>query len=456
VAPYNKSDRLVATPIAPRSGRVRAGAIENRVMPSMKSSSSAGKLPIRRGPVEYSLGSEADHEAVYQTLLHVFHGPDREAFLGSLSDPDYQPDQRLLAKVDGRVASHVHLTRRKVHYGSATLPLNGVMWVGTLPEYRGLGFAQNLIRLADGRARETGVVLQALTTAMPQFYRPLGWGICGRQSFGLIPSRNLPATGDGLIEAKGGPWQVRPWRQVELGDLMDLYDRQYARTTGSVVRSEDYWRWIIGRRYAHVIWVACQGETVRGYAFVKDHRVLEIATDPAHPHALNALLGRVRAEALERAYPEVVVHAPNDHPAMAIIRESSGRVIHAEDWEGQSSMYHVPDVGGFLRAILPELERRVRESDAPAPQELGLTVGDDRWLIHIEPRKSRLEPDKLSRRHLTLSPSAFVRLAMGHTGIDRAVSGDGAEASTATALDTARILFPVQPIWRSPLDSATA
>ena len=60
------------------------------------------------------------------------------------------------------------------------LPLNGVMWVGTLPEYRGLGFAQNLMRLADERARETGAVVEALTTGMPQFYRPLGWGVCGQ------------------------------------------------------------------------------------------------------------------------------------------------------------------------------------------------------------------------------------------------------------------------------------
>jgi len=46
----------------------------------MKAPSSAIRLPFRRGSVEYSLGTEADHEAVYQTLLHVFHGPDREAF----------------------------------------------------------------------------------------------------------------------------------------------------------------------------------------------------------------------------------------------------------------------------------------------------------------------------------------------------------------------------------------
>jgi hypothetical protein len=312
------------------------------------------------------------------------------------------------------------------------------------------------MRLADNRARETGVALQALTTGMPQFYRPLGWGVCGRQSIGLVLSRNLPSAGDGLLESKGGPWQVRPWRQVELNDLMQLYEGQYARTTASVDRSEDYWRWIIGRRYAHVIWVACQGETVRGYAFVKDHRILEIATDPANPQALLAILGRVRAEALERAYPEVVVHAPADHPVLETFREAQGRIIDAEEYENSTSMYHIPDVGRFLNLVLPELSRRAREAETALPIELGLTVGDERWMIHCNNKSSRIEKDKLSRRHLTLSPAAFVRLAMGHSGIDRAIAEDGAETSTATAVDAARVLFPITPIWRSPLDSATA
>jgi predicted N-acetyltransferase YhbS len=427
-----------------------------KVIVPMKVPEPVVRLPFRRGSVEFGLGSEADHESVYQTLLHVFHGPDREAFLGALSDPAYRPEQRLLVKVDGRVVSHIHLTEREARYGRAVVPLNGVMWVGTLPEYRGLGFAQNLMRLADGRARETGFPLQALTTGMPQFYRPLGWGVCGRQTFGQILSRNLPQASDGVIEGRTGFWHVRPWRQVELNDLMMLYEMQYADTTGTIVRSEDYWRWMIGRKYAHVIWVACQGELVRGYAFVKDHKILELASHPAHPQALRALLGRVRAEALERAYPEVIVHAPVDHPVLDVIRQSSGKVIDQEEYDGTASMYHISHLGRFFAAILPELERRASESGTALPMELGLTVGDRRWLLHLESGSSRVEPDKLSRRHLTLSPSAMVRLAMGHTGIDRAIAEDGVEASTATAIDAARTLFPVRPIWRSPLDSATA
>jgi predicted N-acetyltransferase YhbS len=422
----------------------------------MRASSPGSRLPLGRGSVEYSLGTEADHEAVYQTLVHVFHGPDRDSFLGALSDPAYQPDQRLLAKVDGKVVSHVHLTERSIRYGSVTIPINGVMWVGTLPEFRGMGFAQNLMRLASQRGRERGFVLQALTTGMPQFYRPLGWGACGRQTFAQVLSRNLPQVSDGILEGRGAFWHVRPWRQVELGDLMALYESQYAQTTGTVARSEEYWRWIIGRRYAHVIWVACQGEAVRGYAFIKDHKVLELAFDPDAPQALRVLLGRVRAEALERAYPEVTVYAPSDHPVMDVIRTSSGRVIDQEAYDGTVSMYHIPDLGRFLQAILPELARRARESGTALPLELGISVDDERWLIHVDGKDSRVEPEKLSRRHLTLSPSGLVRLLLGHNGVDAASEEEGFVASTSTAIDAARILFPPEPIWRSPLDSATA
>jgi hypothetical protein len=249
---------------------------------------------------------------------------------------------------------------------------------------------------------------------------------------------------------------VRPWRQVELGDLMSLYEQQYARTTGSVVRSEEYWRWMIGRRYAHVIWVACLGESVKGYAFIKDHRILEIASDPAYPQALRSLLGRVRAEALERAYPEVTVAAPADHPVIDAIRAASGRVFDQDIYEGSASMYHIPDVGRFLKTILPELDRRVAEADAALPLELGISTEDDRFMIHIQGKHSRVEPDKLSRRHLSLSMPALVRLLMGHSDIDACADDDSFVASTATALEAARVLFPPQTIWRSPLDGGTA
>jgi hypothetical protein len=132
-------------------------------------------------------------------------------------------------------------------------------------------------------------------------------------------------------------------------------------------------------------------------------------------------------------------------------------IIDADELEGAASMYRAPDPDRLLRAILPELSRRVADADS-GPVEIGLTVDDRRFLLHVEGAKTRskVEPDRLGRRHLTLSAGAFVRLVMGHDDPDALLNEDGSTASTATALDSARILFPRRPIWRSPLDSASA
>ena len=47
-------------------------------------------------------------------------------------------------------------------------------------------------------------------------------------------------------------------------------------------------------------------------------------------------------------------------------------------------------------------------------------------------------------------------LVLGHSGVMAVAEEDGFSASTSTAIDAARILFPPGPIWRSPLDGATA
>ena len=215
---------------------------------------------------------------------------------------------------------------------------------------------------------------------------------------------------------------------------------------------------MIGRRYAHVIWVACQGEAVRGYAFVKDHKILEIATDPAHPQALAALLGRVRAEALERAYPEVIVHAPADHPVHRGVPPASGRIIDQEEYEGTSSMYHIPDVGPVPQGDPARADPAGRRSRASRlPLELGLTVGDRRWLLHVEAKqlagRARQAQPPAPDAHARRRSSAWL---MGHTGIDAR-----RRRGRVRGLDRHRHRrrphpLPGPPIWRSPLDAATA
>ncbi len=420
------------------------------------------------GSVVYSTGTEADHESVYQTLLQVFNGPPRDQFAGSLSDPAYRPEHRILAKIGGRVVSQVHHTTRRIRFGTVDLPMQGMMWVGTLPEFRGVGLASNLIRLGLQRAASTQVSLVTADTTVPQVFEELGFANCGPIAIGQVEGRSLPTLPEEASESNGGTWTVRPWRQVELGDLMRLYDLQYGQTAGSIVRTEDHWRWLIGRRQAHVIWVACRGAEVMGYAFVKDHRILELAADPADPNAMRALLGRIRAEALERAYPRVAFYMPPDHPAMEIIRDRPAGVGPVTTADPRVSVYGIPDLAHFLRAVLPVLTARAAEVGM-LPLELGLTIAAHdpesspadngsatiKLLIKLDSQYSTIERDRTGRSHLSLSRREFTQLILGHLDATTLLEMPGVAVSSNIAEKAIPVLFPKMPFWRSPLDQLT-
>ena len=132
----------------------------------------------------------------------------------------------------------------------------------------------------------------------------------------------------------------------------------------------------------------------------------------------------------------MIAYAPADHPvARRLPRRPRARSSTRTSTRGRARCTTSPTPSGSSRRSSPSCRGGPSSRACALPLELGLTVGDRRWLLHVEgaASRSRVEPDKLSRRHLTLSPAAFVRLAMGHTGIDRASAEDGFESSTGTA-----------------------
>src|SRR5262249_56219795 len=109
------------------------------------------------GQVRLVWGRSGDHASIYHMLLAVFQGPSRDEFHAQTEDPFYEPSDRLLVKRGFRVLAHLQLTRRTMEFGSLRLPVAGVHWLGTLPEFRKQGFATRLLadaprRLASGAA----------------------------------------------------------------------------------------------------------------------------------------------------------------------------------------------------------------------------------------------------------------------------------------------------------------
>ncbi len=273
-----------------------------------------------------------------------------------------------------------------------------------------------------------------------------------------VSPRHLPTEETMQIEAARGGWTVRPWRQVELGDLMRIYERQMEGThVGSVVRSESYWRWIVGMRMAQCGLGRLPCDHVKGYAFVKDHHVLEIGSDEDSQEVFKMLLGRIRAESLERAYPEILLDVPSDHPVLSHLADwpavgRPGRSIGPD--QPNCLMMRLTNIGMFLNQIAPELDRRVRAAGQNAG-ELGLSIVSHRGpcggTTNCRCRSNQAAAPQVDHAQRQIPDSA----RLGQESIESLVLSGSAHFQNASAAVACDLLFPRRSLWRSTMDRFT-
>lgn len=411
--------------------------------------------------------SAADHAAIHQLLMSVFHAPSRDAFYASLDDPFYEPRDRLLIKCGSRIVAHVHVAQRVMHFGSLRFPVAGLCWLSTMPEFRTRGYARHLLRAAEQAMAADRAVLGLLSTRIPHFFRPSGWAVCGRHSHARAGSRDLLAqlSARGLPPAAGA-LAIRPWRQIELGVLMRLYQENTARATGAYERTEAYWRWLISRKGYEGIYVALAGpdkfdlegsnSPIVGYVVTKEDRVLELMASAAHPTGAEQLLARACSDAIERDYHTLLLHATPQDRLFQLFHVAGGTSCQQEAHQGEVFMVKLVDPLGFLRAICPELYVRAESAGLARPCELGLLVEGRKYRLAVSRRSVKVARQTIGRSYLRCNLAEFTRLVLGHTDLDEAIAGGRLGASTRLALETARALFPRLPFWRSPLDELSS
>lgn len=405
-----------------------------------------------------------DHHSVHQFLMAVFQGPCRDAFLSTLDDPFYEPCDRLLIKHEGKILAHVHTTKRTVHFDGVDVPIGEVLWLGTLPESRGQGYARRLLGLAERRLAKEGAVLATLSTKVPHFFRPQGWAVCGRHSHSTAGARDVLAQLSASGSLTSGSLTVRPWRQVELPSVMYLHAQHAARSPGCLQRSEAFWRWMVSRKEFDQLFVVIDGPDrleadgsgtkIAGYAVTRENRILELAADSTCRGAAEQLLARACGEAIERDIYAVTLHAPPHDPLHALFAASRGQWHYHEACQGEVFMARLLDPLGFLRLLRPVLQRRAEA--LPRPCELGLLVEGEKYRLALTRRGVRVQAGKLGRSYLSLNVAEFTRLALGHYDPEESAQAGRLQPSTRVALQTASALFPRLPLWRPPLDALIA
>jgi len=398
-----------------------------------------------------------EQSEILQLLSGLPAPPTRAEFHAAVDHPDHDSGNRLVARLGGRIVGHAEIVPRSLVVGSATVTGAVVDRVAVLPECRGAGHGQRLVKAAEERMRQTGAVVAFSRTRIAASFHELGWSVLGRDC--ATPGRPTEILARLLEEPQrpGESVTMRQWRHVELPAILRIYAQNSRRFVGPLDRDENYGRWLVSRGAFDSILVALVGQDryelqessarIVGYCIQSGNRVLEIMSDPEFVGLEREILARACAEAIENDRQQIVYESSASDPLHAAVAGGDGRVAQG-DRMIVAKVFR-PQV--LLEAVAPAVAERVVAAGIRETVELGLDAPSFRGSVIVAEgkgeRRATVHPGRVGRSYLRLSDDELGRLLLGQCDPVEAVAAGRMEPSTQMALKLAGQLFPRQPLW---------
>lgn len=230
------------------------------------------------------------------------------------ANPKYENATWYVGTLDGRVVASCGCYHVSVRIDGVVERTCAVGAVHTVPECRGRGFAPRLLSFAEGRERDAGKTFSLLYSDIGAvYYARLGYRACVAAQGSVT-----------LAESKSGPVIAHDFHRFQpaekVSTLVDLYDRAHQRYPLSIVRSSDYWRYLLVQNPDDEFYFLMQGKPV-GYTrlAVRPHGIVirDVALLDDHEETKRELYGSVVALAKERGAARVGGWMPSD----AVTRE---------------------------------------------------------------------------------------------------------------------------------------
>ncbi|GIV07066.1 MAG: hypothetical protein KatS3mg017_0268 [Fimbriimonadales bacterium] len=173
-----------------------------------------------------------DEQAECLDLWAQVFSPSHDYFERYFRDPLWQPCYTRVCEADGKLVAAMQIVRRPVRLTDGQiLWMAGIANVATRPEYRGRGYASQLLldlhRVMDSYDFAFGL----LFTGIHDFYARHGWE---RLPLPLYQATPTP------VETSG--WRFRTAEPDDLRALQHWYEVFYADHPLSVLRDDAYWR----------------------------------------------------------------------------------------------------------------------------------------------------------------------------------------------------------------------
>lgn len=332
-----------------------------------------------------STPADADALSEFNAIIHGdFETNTREEGVGiwtrdllTLPHPTFDPGDFTIVEDThtGKIVSSLNLINQTWQYAGIPFKVGRPELVGTLPDYRKRGLVRAQFEEVHRWSAERGQLVQAIT-GIPHYYRQFGYEMAVNLGGGKAGYRSQ------IVELKDGeidPYQVRPARPEDIPFLQAL-DAQYCqRSLLSAVRDEELWRYEINGRseasvnsYAIRVVESATGQPVAFFAHptmlwgsILVSVVYEVVHGQPYLPITNCVIRYLRAtgEAFAKAQGGSTVWDSfgfwlgSEHPVYDVLYERLPRERKPYAW-----YLRVTDIPGFLRHILPVLERRLAES----------------------------------------------------------------------------------------------
>ncbi|HEX3053109.1 MAG TPA: GNAT family N-acetyltransferase [Aggregatilineaceae bacterium] len=158
-----------------------------------------------------------------------------KAWMNNLSDPWFRWEQTYIGLIDGQIVSHVSYMDRVLRYGrQAEFRFGGISGVITRPEYRGRGYAAEVMKAAL-RGIEGEKYHLTLLDGIARYYDQFGYVT-------IWPTRTTKFTIKDLlrVEDDGAGYRVRAYHPDDLPALLALYEAEWGNRPCFIPRTAEW------------------------------------------------------------------------------------------------------------------------------------------------------------------------------------------------------------------------
>ena len=258
--------------------------------------------------------------------------------------------------LSGDWASRVYVRDRRMRIGGAVVRCGGIADVETREYHRRRGYSRQAMERGVSLMAEKGYDISALF-GISDFYPR--WGFAP-----VFPdTRIMMATKDAALAHPH--YHLRRLGNHDTGATIELYRKNNAHRTGSIVRRRDQWAGFRqGSRYkwpVNVYGAFDGGKPLMGYVVIDKSPAEAIVSEVGYrsEEVFGTLLSAAVRQARRVHDDHIVIRAPVDHPFIEFCRQFGCRVVMQYNRSG-GAMARIINLQSCVARLAQELTRRMK------------------------------------------------------------------------------------------------